>query len=1095
MDIQTNFIKGRMNKSVDERILPMGEYRDALNIRLGSTENSTIGAIENSKGNTQLTTVEYNGSPLSATAVCIGAYEDGTRETMYWFVHDQVAGVDMVVSYNTNINALSYHVVSTSVLNFNPEYLITGVNLIDDMLFWTDNLNPPRKINITRKYPAPIAGVDQITEVDISVILTPPIQSPDIQFKIVAGRENYLDTRFICFAYRYKYLDGQYSALSQFSSAAFCPSPFNVNEQSFANDGMTNLFNGVDVSFYTGGDEVVGIDLCFKQINSNVINVIQKFSKEEQGWADNTTQTIEFSNSKIYSTLPQSELLRLFDNVPLKAKAQTEMGNRIFYGNYVEGYDVTETNGDPILIDYTAIPISESAYLEQLEVEIVNGTASYNISGIGAPVLPYVDSAINLDFGAITLQQGDVVTIDLELKYYINQSTSAYGGQQISKFPASVTFVLDASYATAYDLFNSSVFQDAIGTIGNIQPIATACEGITLTDNFACSANTPVDPTIAPDASWAKYGYGITAIPSPFGTFSSPGSNIINIQVPAMAYQRSDDPLEFLYFYFQVDNVSVGYIKRNYNRSLHSNADYEIGVVYMDKYGRNTTVLTSENNTVFFPISVSESRNFAQVRFNSLAPPWASRYKFVMKPSIAGYNTVYVKATDIYNSVDLGYWFKLEGQNQTKFSVGDTLIVKTDSFGPMNNVVEVEVLDIQSQPASFISGAPAGLYAKMSPDNFSITGGSTEYLVFETIPADAVENLFFESADSYAIVNRYHYGNVLNQSAVNPAIINLDFFNCYTFGNGSEGYKIMDSITGNYLTLGNRFNGISEEAYRQTRNEASITYSGVYNKSTNINKLNEFNLALANFADMETVFGSIQKMHARETDILVLQEDKISYVLAGKNLLSDAAGGGAITSVPEVLGKQIARVEEYGISMNPESFVSHGFDRFFTDAKRGAVIKLTGGSAGGEQLEVVSSYGLRSWFRDKFVESFDGQKLGGYDPYMDEYVLSMKDALVEMPEVVIPCGSHIDANTSDTREFTLELGTATGTFSLIWTVGLIADPMVFQVMYNGVVYSSGFVTSSGSLVVPKAAEYPTQAYVTIIVGGPTQYELDMTCVS
>lgn len=62
-------------------------------------------------------------------------------------------------------------------------------------------------------------------------------------------------------------------------------------------------------------------------------------------------------------------------------------------------------------------------------------------------------------------------------------------------------------------------------------------------------------------------------------------------------------------------------------------------------------------------------------------------------------------------------------------------------------------------------------------------------------------------------------------------------------------------------------------------------------------------------------------LDGRETDVLTLQEDKVSYVLSGKNLLSDAAAGGAITSVPEVLGTQIARVEDYGNSFNPESYV------------------------------------------------------------------------------------------------------------------------------------------------------------------------------
>ena len=102
-----NFIKGRMNKSVDERLVPNGEYIDAQNIRMGSTEDSEIGAVENTKGNTQLTTLVYppTGTALSANATCLGAYSDGANETMYWFVHDPsftegaTGKLDLIISY------------------------------------------------------------------------------------------------------------------------------------------------------------------------------------------------------------------------------------------------------------------------------------------------------------------------------------------------------------------------------------------------------------------------------------------------------------------------------------------------------------------------------------------------------------------------------------------------------------------------------------------------------------------------------------------------------------------------------------------------------------------------------------------------------------------------------------------------------------------------------------------------------------------------------------------------------------------------------------------------------------------------------------
>ena len=48
--ISRNFTTGRMNKVYDERVIPDGEYIDAMNIRMGSTEESEIGVIENTKG-------------------------------------------------------------------------------------------------------------------------------------------------------------------------------------------------------------------------------------------------------------------------------------------------------------------------------------------------------------------------------------------------------------------------------------------------------------------------------------------------------------------------------------------------------------------------------------------------------------------------------------------------------------------------------------------------------------------------------------------------------------------------------------------------------------------------------------------------------------------------------------------------------------------------------------------------------------------------------------------------------------------------------------------------------------------------------------
>ena len=123
---------------------------------------------------------------------------------------------------------------------------------------------------------------------------------------------------------------------------------------------------------------------------------------------------------------------------------------------------------------------------------------------------------------------------------------------------------------------------------------------------------------------------------------------------------------------------------------------------------------------------------------------------------------------------------------------------------------------------------------------------------------------------------------------------------------------------------------------------------------------------MANFKILDDTFGAVQILDGRKTDVLVLQEDKISYVLQGKNLLTDAEGSGQLTSVPEVLANQIARTEEFGISNNPESYAVYGVNKYFIDEKRGAVLQLVGSSAQNEQLKIISDFGMRSWFRDAF---------------------------------------------------------------------------------------------------------------------------------
>jgi len=342
--------------------------------------------------------------------------------------------------------------------------------------------------------------------------------------------------------------------------------------------------------------------------------------------------------------------------------------------------------------------------------------------------------------------------------------------------------------------------------------------------------------------------------------------------------------------------------------------------------------------------------------------------------------------------------------------------------------------------------------ARMSVKIVIITNNNV--VTLETTPLPADPNIYFEGSQNFNIGfdnvsnENIHFGNVQNQNLATglAAISDLSFANCYSFGNGVESYKVFDNAAENAMAIGERASGVAAEPYQESNRKASVTYSGIYNGETNLNNSNEFNLGLANFKDLELIFGPIMKLHSRETDLLVLQEDRISYILQGKNLLSDAAGGGAITSIPEVLGKQITRLEEFGISFNPESFASWGKDVFFTDTKRNAVIKLSGGTYE-EQLTVISNSGMRSYFRDAFTTQIDTQKLGGYDPYMGEYVLNNNETSVKDAGKPVACGTLISqTNAPDVFQFDVNVGAVYGNFILdyLLTSGSIKITLTWQ---------------------------------------------------
>ena len=60
-EIKNTFTQGKMNKDLDERIIPNGQYRDAMNIQVSTSEGSDIGTIQNILGNARAESAVMSG--------------------------------------------------------------------------------------------------------------------------------------------------------------------------------------------------------------------------------------------------------------------------------------------------------------------------------------------------------------------------------------------------------------------------------------------------------------------------------------------------------------------------------------------------------------------------------------------------------------------------------------------------------------------------------------------------------------------------------------------------------------------------------------------------------------------------------------------------------------------------------------------------------------------------------------------------------------------------------------------------------------------------------------------------------------------------
>ena len=449
------FIKSKMNKDLDDRLLPQGEYRNAVNIQVSKSESEDVGALENVLGNEMV--VDFGLVTGETDVICVGYLVSEVNSSIYFFLTNNTVASNPTGIYDENAkNFITRSIISpnTSIqntilvqgafLNFYENNPIHGVNLLEDLLFWTDNRNQPRKIRVS-------AAADDVTyysmEDTISVAKYMPYKAPELwQEGSVAstyettmkdvvseylpngttanpyytasyqGDPDYLEDKFVRFSYRFKFDDGEYSVFAPFTQECFIPKQDGYfmytsdddNDMSAAYrstivDFMENKVNQIDllIDLPTNGNpnitttlenatsqfKITEIEILYKESDglavmvADVIPASQITSQYDAAVPSNTYK-YRYSGTKPFRTLPEDQLIRVYDKVPVKALGQEIISNRIVYSNFQTKHtppsmDYNVGAGPKRNFDITTNPNNETSWNTAI-VEYPNSTLKQN---------------------------------------------------------------------------------------------------------------------------------------------------------------------------------------------------------------------------------------------------------------------------------------------------------------------------------------------------------------------------------------------------------------------------------------------------------------------------------------------------------------------------------------------------------------------------------------------------------------------------------------------------------------------------------------------------------------------------------------------
>jgi hypothetical protein len=818
--------------------------------------------------------------------------------------------------------------------------------------------------------------------------------------------------QFVRFAYRYVYPDGEVSSLSPFSQPAFLPGNYSYDAKEAFNKGMENTLRYLVIHDFVPGNmplDAVGVDILYKEdISPNIYFVrtikgcrlftqgssTTPFAPADPEFNANGAINADLFNSGSYSdwvsfgtglaptsgsnrgaivmqaeqfgsTIPSNQLLRSYDNVPKTAKAQAISANRLIYANYTQAYDLIEGFSE-----------DTSAVRPKINLSI------RNLSAISSPTpQPSIKSQRTYQAGvvykdthgretSVLIDKDTTITSSINLsdqklrlatqieslapawathyKIYVKETSNEYYNLVLHQAHPFAESPGQSDTDQVTNAFAILVFQSADRNKiqeGDFLSIKKSRDGGAMTYKAVDNKIKVLDifneaPEGVPDlTSVEKEGKFFVKIKNIDGLISGSGGGLNSSTSGSAPYTPAATPHGSGSSAAEDVYSAVFEVLPSPDRDV--NLYYEATQCYPIELTEDTICewVNPGDKVIGFDYVASASGSVALAAKRLDTDATANAYVDTITPPFATTNP---------NPAWM-ITFKDEAGNVVAFDFQNNSTIATLHFQKDDGSFNISTV---------FFGHNANGYNTTGGGSSGNTGGANNDKVY---------------------INKFTHASV--NSTVDTSNIVLPWFNCYSFGNGVESDRIRDDFNAPTIANGVKASTTFED-YREEKKEHSFIFSGIYNATSGANELNQFIQAEPITKDLNPIYGSIQKLISRDTDIVALCEDKILKVLSNKNALFNADGNTNVTANTQVLGTAIPFTGEYGVSNNPESVVQSGYRVYFTDKNRGAVLRLSM-----DGLTPISDYGMSDYFKDTLRSA--EVCIGSYNGRLDEYDLSI----------------------------------------------------------------------------------------------------------